>query len=72
MNMYAGLLINGKMAFEGKKRAKEVGLYSFSVYTVVDIHHIRNLWLNIFKSRKNLVFVSPLGDKNSKKNLKVH
>ena len=41
--MYAGLLIKEKMAFEGKKRAKEVGLYSFSVYTVVDIHYIRNL-----------------------------
>ena len=34
----------------------------------IDIHHFRKPWLNMFKNRKKIVYVSSLSDKNSKMN----
>ena len=52
--MYAGLLIKGKMAFEAKQCAKEIGLQSSLVYTAVSYpSHSKSVMKHLRKKKKN-------------------
>ena len=67
--MYAGLLIKGKMAFEAKQCAKEIGLQSSLVYTAVRYpSHSKSVMKHLRKKKKKPVTISSLGDTNSKMN----
>ena len=51
--MYAGLLIKGKMAFEAKQCAKEIGLQSSLVYTAVSYpSHSKSVMKHLRKRKK--------------------
>ena len=51
--MYTGLLIKGKMAFESKQCAKEIGLQSSLVYTAVRYpSHSKSLMKHDLRKKK--------------------